>query len=60
MKAIPFSETSAPACAKALTFTWISYFGVPEAITSKRGQQFTPSFGFNFCEMLNISHKQTP
>jgi cleavage and polyadenylation specificity factor subunit 1 len=29
MEAIPLSETSAAACAKALTFTWISRFGVP-------------------------------
>jgi hypothetical protein len=41
MEAIPLSETSAAACAKALTFTWISYFGVPEMITSDRGPQFT-------------------
>jgi hypothetical protein len=31
---IPISETSAAACAKPLTFTWISRFGVPETITS--------------------------
>jgi cleavage and polyadenylation specificity factor subunit 1 len=41
MEAIPLSETSAAACAKALTFTWISRFGVPETITSDRGPQFT-------------------
>jgi hypothetical protein len=41
MEAIPLSETSAVACAKALTFTWISCFGVPETITSDRGPQFT-------------------
>jgi hypothetical protein len=41
MEAIPLSETSAGACAKALTFTWISRFKVPETITSDRGPQFT-------------------
>jgi cleavage and polyadenylation specificity factor subunit 1 len=41
MEAIPLSETSAAACAKALTFTWISRFGVPKTITSDRGPQFT-------------------
>ncbi len=41
MEAIPLSETSAAACIKALTFTWISRFGVPEIITSDRGPQFT-------------------
>ncbi len=40
MEAISLSETSVVACAKALTFTWISLFGVPETITSYRGPQF--------------------
>jgi hypothetical protein len=34
MEAIPLSEMSAAACAKALTFTWFSRFGVPETILS--------------------------
>ncbi len=59
MEAIPLSETSTAACAKALTFTWISRFGVPETITSDRGPQFTSNLWFQLCEMLNISHKQT-
>jgi transposase InsO family protein len=59
MEAIPLSETSAAACAKALTFTWISRFGVPETITSDRGPQFTSNLWFQLCEMLNISHKHT-
>jgi hypothetical protein len=41
MEAIPLSDTSAAACAKALTFPWISRFGVLETITSNRGPQFT-------------------
>jgi hypothetical protein len=59
MEAIPLSETSPAACAKVLTFTWISRFGVPETITSDRGPQFTSNLWFQLCEMLNISHKQT-
>jgi transposase InsO family protein len=59
MEAIPLSETSAAACAKALTFTWISPFGVPETITSDHGPQFTSNLWFQLCEMFNISHKQT-
>jgi hypothetical protein len=35
MEAITLVETSAAACAKALTFSWISRFGVPETITAK-------------------------
>jgi hypothetical protein len=52
-------RTSAAACAKALTFTWISHFGVPKTITSDRGPQFTSNLWFQLCEMRNISHKQT-
>jgi hypothetical protein len=59
MEAIPLSDTSTVACAKALTFTWISCFGDPETITSDRGLQFTSNFWFKLCEMLHISHKQT-
>jgi cleavage and polyadenylation specificity factor subunit 1 len=53
MEAIPLSETSAAACAKALTFTWISRFGVPP------GPQFTSNLWLQLCKMVNISHKQT-
>jgi cleavage and polyadenylation specificity factor subunit 1 len=59
MEAIPLSDMSTAACAKALTFTWISHFGVPERITSDRGPQFTSNLWFKLCEMLHISHKQT-
>jgi hypothetical protein len=59
MEAVPLSETSMAACTKALTFTWISRFGVPKTITSDCGQQLTSKFWLQLCEMLNISHKQT-
>jgi hypothetical protein len=59
MEAIPLSDTSTAACAKALTYTWISRFGVPETISSDRGPQFTLNLWFKLCEMLHISHKQT-
>jgi transposase InsO family protein len=35
-------------------------FGVPETITSDRDPQFTSNLWFKLCEMLHISHKQTP
>jgi hypothetical protein len=41
MEASTLSETSVAACTKALTFSWISCFDVPERITSDRGLQFT-------------------
>jgi transposase InsO family protein len=59
MEAVPLSETSAAACAKALTFSWISRFGVPETITSDHGPQFTSNLWFKLCKILNISHRQT-
>jgi hypothetical protein len=59
MEAIPLAEMSTAACPKALTFTWISRFGVPETITLDRGPQFTFNLWLQLWEMLNISHWQT-
>jgi transposase InsO family protein len=59
MEAIPHVETSASPCAKALTFSWISHFRVPETITSDRGPQFTSNLWSQLCSMLNIAHHQT-
>jgi hypothetical protein len=58
MEAIPLTETSTAACTKALTFTWISRFGVPESIISDHGPQFTSNLWLQLCEMPNISHRQ--
>jgi hypothetical protein len=60
MEAFPLSDTSAATCAKALTFTWISCFGIPKTINSNRGPQFTSKLWFKLCEMLHIFHKPTP
>jgi transposase InsO family protein len=52
MEAIPLSDMSAAACAKALVFSWISRFGVlPKTITSDRGLQFTSNIWSQICEM---------
>jgi hypothetical protein len=59
MEAVPLSDMSTVACAKALTFSWIFRFGVPETITSNPGPQFTSNLWFKLCKMLNISHRQT-
>jgi hypothetical protein len=59
MEAISLVETSAAACAKALTFSWISRFAVPETITSDRGLQSTSNLWSQLCSMLNIAHRQT-
>ncbi len=54
MEAIPLSETSAAACAKALTFTWISRFGVPDQSLLIVGRNLLPAFGFNFAKCLTF------
>jgi hypothetical protein len=59
MEAFLLSDTSAAACAKALPFSSISLFGVPETITLDRDPQFTSNLWFKLCEMLDISHQQT-
>ncbi len=59
MEAIPLVETSVAACAKALIFSWISRFGVPEMITSECGPQYTSNLWSQLCSMLNIAHRQT-
>jgi hypothetical protein len=59
MEAIPLSDTPAAVYVKALIFSWISRFGVPETITSDRGTQFTSNIWSKHGEMLHISHRQT-
>jgi hypothetical protein len=59
MEAIPLAETSAVACAKVLTFSWIFHFGVPKTINSDHGPQFTSNLWSQLCSMLNITHCQT-
>ncbi len=59
MEAVPLVETTAATCAKALTFSWISRFGVPEIISSDHGPQFTSNLWSQLCSMLNIAHRQT-
>jgi transposase InsO family protein len=59
-EAVPLSTTTAAACASALFHHWISRFGVPAAITSDRGVQFTSSLWSAMCSMFTIRHVQTP
>jgi hypothetical protein len=51
MEPISLVETSAAACEKALTFSWISRFGAPETITSDREPQFTSNLWSQLCSM---------
>ncbi len=52
MEALPLSETSAAACTRALIFSWMTSFGVPETITSDRGSQFSSNIWSQLCDTV--------
>ncbi len=58
-EAIPLSDLSTAACARALIFSWISPFWVPKKIPSDHGPHFTSNVWSQLCKMLNITHCQT-
>jgi hypothetical protein len=59
MEAIPLSEISTVAWARALVFSWITHFGVLKTITSDCGPRFTSNVWSQLCEMLHLTHRQT-
>ena len=59
MEVVPLSSTTASACADALVSGWISRFGVPAAITTDRGVQFTSAVWDVLCKRLGIQHITT-
>ena len=59
MEVIPLTSTTATACADALVMGWISRFGVPAAITTDRGVQFTSATWQVLCKRLGIEHITT-
>ena len=58
-EAIPLQSTLAAAYARALFSGWIASIGVPAAMTSNRGAQFTSSLWAALCSNLGIQHVQT-
>ena len=58
-EAIPLQSTLAAAYARALFSGWIASIGVPAAMTSNRGAQFTSSLWAALCSNLGIQHMQT-
>ena len=46
-------------CARALFRGWVARFGVPAAITSDRGAQFTSAVWADLCQLLGTQHVQT-
>jgi transposase InsO family protein len=59
VEAVPLAAITAADCAKALFEGWITRYGVPAAITSDRGAQFTSAVWKSVCQLLNISHHST-
>ena len=58
-EAIPITDTSASACARALINNWIARFGLPTHISSDRGAQFTSCLWKNMAETLGIKLHHT-
>jgi transposase InsO family protein len=58
-EAVPVSATSAADCAAALFSGWVQRFGLPAAITSDRGPQFTSAVWAALCRLLSIHHIPT-
>jgi hypothetical protein len=60
MEAIPLSDTSVKACAKALVFSWISRFGHPKLSLPIVGRILLQIFGLSFvkCYTFRITKQQ--
>jgi hypothetical protein len=58
-EAVPVSSTAAADCAAALFAGWVQRFGLPAAITSDRGPQFTSALWAALCKLLDITHIPT-
>ena len=59
VEGVPLNSTTVSACADALVSVWISRFGVPAAITTDRGIQFTSAVRDVLCKRLGIQHITT-
>ncbi len=58
-EAVPLVNTSTTSCAAAFFNSWVSRFGVPAALTSDRGVQFSSAAWEELCSTLGISHRLT-
>ena len=58
-EAVPLVNTSTTSCAAAFFNSWVSRFGVPAALTSDRGVQFSSAVWEELCATLGISHRLT-
>ena len=58
-EAVPLPNSEAVTCARALSRTWISRFGVPDSITSDQGRQFTSPLWRELQQVLGVRHNVT-
>jgi len=59
VEAVPIKTMAAADCADAFIAAWVSRFGVPAALISDRGAQFTAAVWSALCLKLGISHQMT-
>ncbi|MBX9657126.1 MAG: DDE-type integrase/transposase/recombinase [Nitrospiraceae bacterium] len=59
LEAVPLAAMDAEACAGALISNWVAGFGVPAAVTSDQGRQFTSALWGHACRALGIQHNTT-
>ncbi len=59
LEAVPLTETSSVACMDAFISNWIARYGVPAAITTDRGVQFSSASWEATCNRLGITHHRT-
>jgi len=59
LEAIPLKDMEAASCTEALAAQWIARFGVPAAITTDRGAQFTSAAWAAWCTGLGVDHIKT-
>jgi transposase InsO family protein len=58
-EAVPLVNTSTTSCAAVFFNSWVSRSGVPAALTSDRGVQFSSAVWEELCSTLGISHRLT-
>ena len=58
-EAIPLSETSTKACARAFLNHWVARFGIPSDISSDRGVQFTSQLWASIAELYGTKLHRT-
>ena len=58
-EAIPLTEITASACAKAFLRHWVARYSVPRHLVSDQGRQFTSSLWRELMSLLGISHSMT-